>query len=267
MKSRAELCFFICEKKHWTTLEEIVSDTLVIFITSIVRRYMNKKLIIVGCHGTAELLLDIILRESSYTLVAATVESAYIDRKSFFDVPVVPIETIEQFFSPDEHRFFVGVDVNFLNQLRARLYSTMIGKGYSPISFISKSAHISPQTTIGQHCFFLENVVAHAGCSIGDNCTVFPNSYLGHHVHIGNNVFISSNVSIAGGVSIADNCFIGSNASITNSVTLQKNTVVGIGTTCTKSTKENTLIKSPSPLFFAGAYDSFCQWFNKIRLN
>lgn len=217
----------------------------------------------IGAAGTTEVLADIFMRDSEYAIEAFCVNKEYIKSKFFMGLPVVAIEDVENIFPPAEYFFFVGLGGARLNALRSHFFLSMLSKEYSPATFISSKASVSPRASIGKHCCILENVVIHAGCVLHENVIVFPNCYLGHHTTIGKNCFIGANTTLAGGVALGESCFVGASSSISNCVKVGNQNVLGMGTVCAHDTADNIVVKGNPATYTENAETVFLNWHSR----
>jgi sugar O-acyltransferase (sialic acid O-acetyltransferase NeuD family) len=190
---------------------------------------MNKKqkLVIIGDSAFAEIAYEYFTYDSEYQVVAFSVEQAYLTRETLFGLPVVPFETLETLFAPDEHRFFAAATYTQKNALRRRLYTRAKQKGYAPASYISSHAFVWRNCQIGEHCFIFEDNTVQPFVKIGNNVILWSGNHIGHHSIIKDHCFISSHVVISGFCEIGEFCFMGVNSTMANNLTIGNNCVVG----------------------------------------
>ena len=196
-----------------------------------------KKLIIFGTGDIAAIAHFYFLHDSSYQIVAFTVDQAYIDESTFCDLPVIPFEELVNYFKPSEYDMFVALSYSKMNQVRAQKCLEAKAKGFSLTSYVSTKASVFPDFNHGENCFILENNVIQPFVTIGNNVTLWSGNHIGHHSVIKDNNFISSHVVVSGGVVIEENCFIGVNATIRDHVTITEHTLIGAATYISASTE------------------------------
>ena len=91
-----------------------------------------KKLIIFGTNDIAELAYFYFKNESSYEVVAFTVDKEFIRSETFIDgLPVVPLEVLSSIYSPKEFEVFVAISYAKMNQVRKNKYLGVQRKGLS----------------------------------------------------------------------------------------------------------------------------------------
>lgn len=198
---------------------------------------MAKKVVLFGTEKMAHLAHFYLTKDSPYEVVAFTVDEKYITEKSFINLPVVPFETVEKRYPPDEHRMFVALGYKKLNTLRADKYSEAKEKGYRFISYLSSKATHWEDTEIGENSFILENQVIQPYVKVGNNVVIWSGNHFGHDVVIENHCWIASHVVVCGGVRIEPHCFIGVNATIRDNVNISRECIIGAGALILKDTK------------------------------
>jgi len=82
--------------------------------------------------------------------------------------------------------------------------------------FIHPTAHVAPDSRIGDGTKIWINVQIRENASIGDHCILSKDVYVDHGVSIGHRCKIQNSVSVYYGVEIGDDVFVGPNVSFTN---------------------------------------------------
>ena len=191
------------------------------------------KIVIFGNTLTAELALYYLQNDSEHEVAAFTVEEEFIEEPQFHGFPLVPFETVEQMYPPEEFKFFAPLTEKNMNQVRARVYEQGLEKGYSYISYISSHATVLTDK-IGENCFILEDNTIQPYVTIGNNCVLWSGNHIGHHGTIGNHVFFTSHVVLSGRCEVGDYCFFGVNATIRDKSVLGEGTLVAMGANVTR---------------------------------
>ncbi|MGJ0329337.1 acetyltransferase [Aliarcobacter cryaerophilus] len=197
-----------------------------------------KKLIIFGIGEQAEMAYYYFKNDSKYDIVAFTVDKKYIDKETFFDLPIVEFESIENVYSEEEYELFIAIGYNKINKLREEKYLLCKEKGYKIASYISSKASIFTDK-IGENCFILEDNTVQPYVEIGNNVTLWSGNHIGHHSIIQDNCFVTSHVVISGGCEIGENTFIGVNATLRDHIKIGKSNVIGAGALILNDTEDN----------------------------
>lgn len=203
----------------------------------------TQNLIIIGDSAFAQIAYEYFQYDSEYNVVGFTVEKAFLKQDRLFNLPVLPFEEIEEFFSPQKTFFYAALVYSQLNRLRTRLYNAAKAKGYKPASYLSSKSFIWKNVKLGEHAFIFEDNTIQPFVEIGNNIVLWSGNHIGHHSIIRDNCFISSHVVISGFCDIGENCFIGVNATFANNLTIGKDCLIGAGALITKNVTEDQVIK------------------------
>ena len=120
---------------------------------------MKKKLIIVGNSSFADIAFEYFQEGSEYEVVAFSVEEKFLQSDEHLGRPNIPFESIESYYKPCDHSIFVAAVYTELNRLRTRLANESKLKGYRLASYISPSAFVWKNVSIGEHCFIFEDSI------------------------------------------------------------------------------------------------------------
>jgi len=207
----------------------------------------TKKLVIVGDSAFAEIAREYFDADSTYEVVAFSVENDYLKRETLQGLPVVPFETLVDTHSPQQHEVFVAVVYTQMNRLRTRLAAESRSRGYNLASFISPHAFVWDNVELGEHCFIFEDNTLQPFVSVGNNVVMWSGNHIGHHSKVADNCFISSHVVISGFCEIGNNCFLGVNSTISNNVCIAEDNWIGPGLVIVKDTQRGQLYGATQP--------------------
>ena len=203
---------------------------------------MNKeKIIIFGTGDIAQIANYYFEIDSSYQVVAFTVDKSYCKNSSYEGKPLVAFEDLATFYPPAEYKLFIALSYAQMNKLRETKYNEAKSKGYTLVSYVSSKCTYLSQFNCGDNCFIFEDNTIQPFVKIGNNVTLWSGNHIGHHSVLQSHNFISSHVVISGHCTIASNCFIGVNATIGHQVTIATETLVGAGSIITKNTVEGSV--------------------------
>ena len=204
-----------------------------------------KKIVIFGTSQIAQLAKYYFDIDSSYEVVAFTVNKDYINSGSFEDKPLVPFEEVKELFPPSEYKMFIALSYSKMNKIRENKYLLSKKLGYELVSYVSSKCSYLTQFNHGDNCFILEENTIQPFVKIGNNVTLWSGNHIGHHSQIKDHNFISSHVVISGNCVIEPNCFLGVNSTVGHEVTLGKETLLGAGSSVVKNTKEKGVYLAP----------------------
>lgn len=188
-----------------------------------------EKVVIFGTEKLAELAHFYLENDTSYKVVAFTVDSQYIKNKEFNGRPVVAFEEIVKLYPPDKFEMFVAIGYKNLNHIRAQKYAEAKAKGYKLISYVCSKATRWPKTEVGENCFILENQIIQPFVKIGNNVVIWGGSHFGHNAQVADHCWISPHAVVCGGVKIGEYSFLGTNVTIRDNVNIGKECIIGAG--------------------------------------
>lgn len=207
----------------------------------------TKKLIIIGAGELAMIAYEYFSYDSGYQVVGFAVEEAYIKEPTLYELPVVPFETVESYFSPLEYEAFVAIPASQLNRLRTRLYVKAKEKGYTLATYISSRAFVWRNAMIGDNCFIFEHNTVQPFVKIGNNSILWSGNHIGHQTVIEDHCFVSSHVVISGYCRIGHSSFIGVNSTFNDNVSIPHSCIVASGSLINKNLQEPEKIYIGSP--------------------
>lgn len=188
---------------------------------------MKKPLVIFGTGEIGQLAHYYFTSDSNYSVVAFTVDAAFLADAEFCGLPVVPFDEVVQKYEPSTYDMFVALSYSKLNQIRREKYLAAKERGYSLASYVSSRATVLNERRIGENCFILEDNTIQPFCTIGNNVTLWSGNHIGHHSIIKDHTFVASHVVISGGVNISESCFIGVNATLRDHIKVGEKCVIG----------------------------------------
>lgn len=198
----------------------------------------TKKLVIVGSGETGLIAYEYFQLDSCYEVVAFSVNEQYINEPTINDLPVVPFETLEEKYNPNEYEVYIAISSGKLNRNRTKVYNEAKLKGYKCASYRSSRAFIWRNVEIGENCFVFEDNTLQPFVKIGNNVTLWSGNHIGHNTIIKDNCFISSHCVISGFCEVGENSFLGVNCTIEDNTKIAKDNFIGAGTLIQKDTNE-----------------------------
>ncbi len=190
---------------------------------------MKKSLVIFGTGNIAQLAHFYFGADSTYKVVAFTVDAAYVNETTFCNLPVVAFDEVVSKYGPEQHEIFVALSYTNLNALRKDKYLAAKARGYKLASYISSNATVLNGGQFGENCFIFEDNTIQPFVTIGNNVTLWSGNHIGHHSTIKDHCFIASHVVVSGGVEIGEQCFIGVNATLRDHIKIGDKCVIGAG--------------------------------------
>ncbi|MGE4511231.1 MAG: acetyltransferase [Sulfurimonadaceae bacterium] len=198
----------------------------------------TKKLVIVGSGETGLIAYEYFQFDSRYEVVAFSVNEQYITETTINDLPVVPFETLEEKYNPNEYEVYVAISSGKLNRNRTKIYNEAKSKGYKCASYISSKSFVWRNVEIGENCFIFEDNTLQPFVKIGNNVTLWSGNHIGHNTIIKDNCFISSHCVISGFCEVGENSFLGVNCTVEDNTKIAKDNFIGAGALIQKDTNE-----------------------------
>jgi sugar O-acyltransferase (sialic acid O-acetyltransferase NeuD family) len=203
---------------------------------------MKEKVVIFGQGELAEVIHFYLKHDSSYEVVAFTVDGQYMQESTFAGLPIVPFENITVSHPPSRYKMFVALSYKSVNLVRAKKFEEAKAKGYSLISYVNSKAITWPGLEIGENCFIFESNVIQPFVKIGNNVTLWSGNHIGHHSTIKDHCFLASHIVVSGGVVVEPYTFIGVNATLRDHVTIGAECVIGAGALVLKDVAPKTVL-------------------------
>jgi sugar O-acyltransferase (sialic acid O-acetyltransferase NeuD family) len=200
---------------------------------------MDKRpVVIFGCESFASLVCHCIVDDSPREVAGFTVDEAYRNKKIFEGLPVVPFENIEKEFPPAEFDLIIAFGAAGMNGVRKAKFEEGLARGYRLASYVSSSANISRDFSMGEHCMIFSRAVIEPGVKLGNNIYVRSGVSIGHHSVVGDHCFIAAGSITGGNVSIGERCFLGLGTIIRDNITIADRCLIGAGAVVVKNTEE-----------------------------
>jgi sugar O-acyltransferase (sialic acid O-acetyltransferase NeuD family) len=219
---------------------------------------MPQELIIIGDGETAQLACEYFTHDSDMRVAGFAVEEKYRKTERLYDLPVVPLERVEQRFPPQDYLAFVAVSYTQLNRVRARLYRQVKNKGYAFASYVSSRAFVWRTAHIGENCFILENNVIQHGVVVEDNAFLWSGNHVGHQTRIRQDAYIASHAVISGFCDIGESCFVGVNATFNDKIRVARDCVIGSGAVVVRDTEPGKVyVGNPAKALARSSYETF----------
>lgn len=218
----------------------------------------KKKLVIVGTGETAEIAYEYFTYDSSYEVVAFSINQEYLKEETFYGQPVIPLEDLERSFPPSEYEVYVAASYVKLNRTRAKLYNVVKAKGYTCANYVSSKAFVWRNVVLGENVFIFENNVLQHHVRVGNNVLLWSGNHIGHRTVIKDHVYLSSHCVISGICEIGEYSFLGVNCTINDNLKIAKDNIIGSGSLVVKNTEEaKVMVGAPARPALKSSYDAF----------
>lgn len=205
----------------------------------------SKKVVLYGNGQMATFAHAVLTHDSPYEVVAFTVDDSLIKDKTILGLPVVPFESVEDSYPPDDFAAHIAVGFYRVNGVRAEKYYQAKEKGYELVTYVSSRALKWPDLIIGDNCWILEHTILHPFVTIGNDVYLGSACHIGHNSTIGEHTFMAGLAGLAGGVEVGTHCFFGIHSTVRNGLKIADRCVIGAGATVLRSTKPSGVYVAP----------------------
>ena len=199
---------------------------------------MRKKLVIFGTGPFAQVAYWYFKEDSSYDVVAFSINKDYMKNSELIGLPIVPFENLVEKYSPRNHELFIAIGFGNLNKTRENIYNNAKRSGYIFASYVHSGIKTWPNNIIGENTFIFEDNTIQPYAKIGNNVTLWSGNHIGHHSKIEDYCFITSHVIVSGFVVIGEKSFVGVNATFRDSVSIGVGNIIGAGSLIMKDTND-----------------------------
>lgn len=191
-----------------------------------------KKLVIIGTGSFAGLMCYYAQEYGHRQVAAFSVDSAYLDQNACSiggGVDVVPLETLERTFPPEDYEVLLGVGYSKMNQVRAGLFSRCKEKGYTVASFVHPTAVVAKGVELGEGTVLLEGSILQPFVRLGKGNLIWHGVRVAHDTTLGDFNTLCQGTSIAGICQVGSSCFFGNGCVTLGALKVADYTLVGAG--------------------------------------
>jgi len=200
----------------------------------------EKKLIIYGDSGFAQMIGHYFESDSDYRVVAYCADRAYRSREEIDGIPVFDLEEIQSHCTPKDHEIFAAIGYKSVRTHRD-LFKKIIGLGYPVASYISTQAMVDSSCQIGRNVLILPGVILEPEVTIGDNCFVNSGATVCHHTKIGAHSILAAGSLVGGHTRVGEVSLIGFHATVAELIDVAEETLIGAGSVLLEDTQPYTM--------------------------
>ncbi len=229
---------------------------------------MPNRVVIFGSGDVAEMNHFFFANDSTYEVVAFTVDQAYLKEETVCGLPVVPFERVEAIYPPAEHEMALFLGYRDLNRFRAGKYFQAKEKGYSLASYVCSRAIRWPDLAIGENSMISEGAIVQPHARIGNDVMVSSGALVGHNAVVGDHCFIGARTVLLGNVTVEPYCVLGANCTVKDGVTVRRECIVGAGSYVSEDTQEKGVYITPPAKRMPMSSDEFKRllvWSEDVR--
>lgn len=195
---------------------------------------MMKKVIIYGAGAYGKLFFCEAEHYGAIDIAAFTVDEQYLKNEKELGMPVVPFESIEIIYPPEQYDMIVLCGYNIMRN-RPVMYQKAKAKGYKLINYISPKAMLETKIEMGDNNIIMANATVGYDCLLGNNNVIRQGVYLGHESVMHNHSIISTGCLLGGRSVIEDLIFFGIGVTARGYITYGRESLIGVGSNVVKN--------------------------------
>jgi sugar O-acyltransferase (sialic acid O-acetyltransferase NeuD family) len=204
--------------------------------------------------------------DTDHNVVAFTVEQKEIKEAEFLGLPVIPFETVESVYPPNEFGMFIAVYFNRVNSVRMKKFEEAKAKGYELVSYVSSKAIVWPDLHVGENCMICDGANVRPFTKLGNDTFIMPEAVIGHDAVVADHCYVAIGAVLLAAAKVESCCVIGAKATILNGVTVARECVISAGAVINKNTKEKGVYTVNEPTLQPLASDKMANVLFKIQV-
>lgn len=198
-----------------------------------------KKVIIFGIGDMAEYVYYMMKRDSEFDVVSFTVDNDFRTADQFCNLEVIDFDIIDTIYPPSDYQMFIAVGPSKMNLFREKKCVEAKEKGYTLISYVSKSAVCD--SALGENCFVADFAVINPFVEIGNNNYFFEGVIVCNKAQIMDNCYIAPRVTVSSFSVIQSNSILGTGSIVKTKVVVGKESLIGASCYISKNTLEKSV--------------------------
>lgn len=178
---------------------------------------------------SASLAWYCLIHDSDLRVAGFAVDANRVASSDFEGLPLVPFESLSQFFPPSDYRFLIPMGYAHVNGIRKTRYDQAKQLGYTLASYVSTRASIWPDLTVGDNVLIYEHAIVQPFARIGNNCVIRSGAHISHHCQVADHVFVAAEVAMASACQIGEQAILGVGAVLRDGLRVAERSFVGAG--------------------------------------
>ncbi|MCK5344328.1 MAG: acetyltransferase, partial [Candidatus Heimdallarchaeota archaeon] len=189
----------------------------------------NRDIIVFGTGALSSLAWYCITHDTSYRVVAFTLDTEYMSEPIHEGLPTVAFEKIEDHYPPNTVQLVIPLGFHAINGLRKERYQEAISKGYELIQYVSSQAKTWPDLQLGTNSLIYEGTIIQPFSRIGNNVIIRSGAHISHHCVVADHAFVAAGVTLGGNVKIGKRAFLGLGAVVRDGINIAERSFIGAG--------------------------------------
>jgi sugar O-acyltransferase (sialic acid O-acetyltransferase NeuD family) len=196
----------------------------------------GRPVVIFGNLRSASLARYCLAHDSACRVAGFTVDEAFRTSPRFEDLPLVPFESLEEYYPPGDYRLLIPMGFQRINGVRRLRYEQGKQRGYDFASYVSSRASVWPDLQIGENVLIYEHAIIQPFARIGNNCIIRSGAHVSHHCELADHVFVAAEAAMGGAGSVGEQAFVGLGAVLIDRIRIAERTFIGAGAVVVQDT-------------------------------
>jgi sugar O-acyltransferase (sialic acid O-acetyltransferase NeuD family) len=212
----------------------------------------TQRLVVFGSREMAQLARYYFDQDSSYQVVAFTVDDEHVTSSQLDGLPIVPWSEVTAKFPAGEADMFVALSYSGMNRLRAEKFQQARAAGYRLATYICSKSACWPDLRVGENCLVLENQTLQPTVRLGNNVFLWSGNHIGHGTEIEDHVYLASHVVVSGHCRIGTRSFLGVNATLRDFVRIGADCFIAMDASVTQDMPDGSVaLGQPATIYGA----------------
>lgn len=193
---------------------------------------MNKKIVLIGGGGHAQVILEILERQNELIYGYVAKETSCFKNFKKINYLGTDDELLKE--KPQDFHLINCLPIMPKRTFPVDLIAKYKRKGFQFKNVISEQAYVSPKSILGEGCQIMDGARLNVESKVGDFVILNTNSTVEHHCNIDHFSHICPGAVVCGNVEIGKTVFIGANSTIINNICISSERIVAAGDVITK---------------------------------
>ena len=194
----------------------------------------KEDIIIFGAGGHGVSVLDILLSEYKYNIVAIADKNK--QKESSYGIPIVE----------DSVAYSLGIRNAIVaigdNTLRRKIFKNLQLSGFSLINAISRMAYVSSRAQLGCGVVVMPYAVVNIGAHIGNGTVINTRASVDHDTIVGDFCHVAPGSTLCGFVKVGNGAFVCAGSTVIDHISIGKDVIIGAGSTVIKNVSDRQTV-------------------------
>jgi UDP-perosamine 4-acetyltransferase len=202
----------------------------------------QRPLILLGAGGHAKVLLAL-ARAAAVPVEGVCDPSLAVNGiGQWLGVPVIGADDALDTLDPATVFLANGIGQVPFSQLREKLFTRCMAKGFSFASLVHPAAWVAPDAILEEGSQVMAGSIVQSAAKLGMNSVVNTRASIDHDCNIGAHVHVAPGAVLCGSVRVGDRAFIGAGATVIQGIQVGACAVIGAGATVVRDVADDAVV-------------------------